>query len=251
MKIVVTLSGGLDSTVLATHFARETLHGRATPDADLDGSTTHHALRAVSFSYGQRHERAELMAARNVAQALGIHHQVLSLNGITNRFDPDSSQLLAANTAEHVPEGHYAEDNMRATVVPGRNLLMIAAATAYASSHGYEAVAMAAHSGDHPIYPDCRPNFLMAAGTATTIGYGIPLLFPFADRTKAEIAALGHTLDAPMHLTWSCYNGGAHHCGRCGTCVERAEAFHLAQVPDPTHYEDPDYFRTVTAGATP
>lgn len=230
MKTVVTLSGGLDSTVLATYLLRKELH----------------ELRTVSFSYGQRHERAELMAARNVASALGVPHAVLSLNGVTGRFDPASSQLLASNPATAVPEGHYAEDNMRATVVPGRNLLMIAAATAYTASHGYTTVAMAAHSGDHPIYPDCRPQFLMAAASATELGYGIPLMFPFADRTKAEIAALGQSIDAPMHLTWSCYNGGAQHCGKCGTCVERAEAFHLAAVPDPTDYADPDYFRTVT-----
>jgi 7-cyano-7-deazaguanine synthase len=235
MKTVVTLSGGLDSSVLATYLLRKELH----------------ELRTVSFSYGQRHERAELMAARNVAGELGIPHAVLSLNGVTGRFDPDSSQLLASNPAHAVPEGHYAEDNMKATVVPGRNLLMIAAATAYASSHGYDSVAMAAHSGDHPIYPDCRPQFLMAAATATALGYGVNLLFPFADRTKAEIAALGATLDAPLGMTWSCYNGQALHCGRCGTCVERAEAFHLAGVPDPTQYEDPDFFRTVTQGATP
>lgn len=234
MKTVVTLSGGLDSTVLAAYLLRKELH----------------EIRTVSFSYGQRHERAELMAARNIAGELGVPHQVLSLNGVTNRYDPASSQLLAANDAEHVPEGHYAEDNMKATVVPGRNLLMIAAATGYAVSHGYEAVAMAAHAGDHPIYPDCRPEFLMAAGTAVQLGYGTHLVFPFADRTKAEIAALGASIDAPMRLTWSCYNGGELHCGRCGTCVERAEAFQLAGIPDPTAYADPDYFWTVTAGAT-
>lgn len=235
MKTVVTLSGGLDSTVLAAYLLNKELH----------------EIRTVSFSYGQRHERAELMAARNVASALGVPHTVLSLNGVTGRYDPASSQLLAANTAEQVPEGHYAEDNMKATVVPGRNLLMVAAATGYAASHGYTAVAMAAHSGDHPIYPDCRPEFLMAAAEATHLGYDVHLIFPFADRTKAEIAALGQTLNAPMELTWSCYNGGALHCGRCGTCVERAEAFHLAGVKDPTAYEDADFFRTVTQEPTP
>jgi 7-cyano-7-deazaguanine synthase len=234
MKTVVTLSGGLDSSVLAAYLLRKELH----------------EIRTISFSYGQRHERAELMAARNVAGALGVPHQVLSLNGVTNQFDPASSQLLAANKATAVPEGHYAEDNMKATVVPGRNLLMVAAATAYAASHGHEVVAMAAHSGDHPVYPDCRPEFLMAAARATELGYGVHLLFPFADRTKAEIAALGAAIDAPLALTWSCYNGRALHCGRCGTCVERAEAFHVAQVPDPTEYEDPHYFRTVTQETT-
>ena len=229
MKTLVTLSGGLDSTVLATYLQAEG-----------------HEVRTISFSYGQRHERPELMAARNVAAALGVPHQVLSLNGITARFDPDSSQLLATNPAAHVPEGHYAEDNMQATVVPGRNLLMIAAATAYAASHRYTTVALAAHAGDHPIYPDCRTSFLNAAASATELGYGIYLLFPFSDRTKTDIATLGATLGAPMDLTWSCYNGGAHHCGRCGTCVERAEAFHQAGVTDPTHHTDPDYWRPVT-----
>lgn len=229
MKIVVTLSGGLDSTVLAAYLKDQG-----------------HELRAVSFSYGQRHERPELMAARNVAGHLDIPHRVLSLNGVLGNINPDSSQLLATNPATRVPEGHYAEDNMKATVVPGRNLLMIAAATAYAASYDCHAVAMAAHAGDHPIYPDCRPDFLMAAGNATALGYSTNLLFPFADQTKTDIVRTGHQLGAPLASTWSCYNGGEHHCGRCGTCVERAEAFHLAQVPDPTRYTDPDYFRTVT-----
>lgn len=231
MKTVVCLSGGLDSTVLATYLLRSELHD----------------LRTVSFSYGQRHERAELMAARNVAGELEVPHQVLSLNGVTNRFDPASSQLLAAHPAPGVPEGHYAEDTMKATVVPGRNLLMIAAATAYAASHGYGNVAMAAHAGDHPVYPDCRPEFLMAAARATELGYGVHVLFPFADRTKTEIAALGATLGAPMGETWSCYNGGTIHCGRCGTCVERYEAFRDAGVSDPTTYADTTLAQQVTS----
>lgn len=231
MRTVVTLSGGLDSTVLATYLKHR----------------EHHELRAVSFSYGQRHERAELMAARNVAAHLDIPHRVLSLTGITSAMDPASSQLLAANPAQAVPEGHYAETTMKATVVPGRNLLMIAAATAYAASYDCTAVAMAAHSGDHPIYPDCRPDFLMAAGAATAAGYDVHLMFPFAEDTKAEIAARGHALGAPMHLTWSCYNGGEIHCGRCGTCVERYEAFRDAQVPDPTRYADTTLAQQVTS----
>lgn len=231
MKTVVCLSGGLDSTVLATYLQRSELHD----------------LRSVSFSYGQRHERPELMAARNVAGELGIPHQVLSLNGVMNGVNAASSQLLAANEAKGVPEGHYAEDTMKATVVPGRNLLMIAAATAYAASWGYNAVAMAAHAGDHPVYPDCRPEFLMAAGKATTLGYNVFLIFPFADRSKTEIVQTGNLLDAPMRLTWSCYNGGAIHCGRCGTCVERYEAFRNAKVTDPTEYADTTLAEQVTS----
>lgn len=230
MKTVVCLSGGLDSTVLATYLQRSELH----------------ELRSVSFSYGQRHERAELMAARNVAGHLGIPHKVLSLNGIMNAVNPESSALLAASSAPGVPEGHYAEDNMRATVVPGRNLLMIAAATAYAKSWNYAAVAMAAHAGDHPVYPDCRPDFLMAAGKTTALGYGVYVIFPFADQTKTQIVETGIRHDAPLHLTWSCYNGGEIHCGRCGTCVERYEAFRDAQVPDPTQYADTTLAEQVT-----
>jgi len=232
-RIVVCLSGGLDSTVLAAYLQA---HG--------------HDVRAVAYSYGQRHERPELFAARNVATHLGIPLDVLSLHGVTSRMNPASSQLLAANPAPHVPEGHYAEDTMRATVVPGRNLLMIAAATAYAASHDATAVALAAHGGDHPVYPDCRPPFLLAASEAMRAGYNINLLFPFAEDTKADIAARAHALDVPIGKTWSCYNGAALHCGRCGTCVERAEAFHLAGVPDPTHYADPDFWRTVTTQPT-
>lgn len=231
MKTVVCLSGGLDSSVLATYLQRSELHD----------------LRSVSFSYGQRHERAELMAARNVAGYLDIPHKVLSLNGVMNAVNPDSSQLLASNPAPGVPEGHYAEDTMRATVVPGRNLLMIAAATAYAKSWDCAAVAMAAHAGDHPVYPDCRPEFLMAAGKATALGYGVYVIFPFADQTKTQIVETGHQLGAPMDLTWSCYNGGEIHCGRCGTCVERYEAFRDAGVPDPTAYADTTLAQQVTA----
>lgn len=231
MKTVVCLSGGLDSTVLATYLKRSELHD----------------LRSVSFSYGQRHERPELMAARNVAGELGIPHQVLSLNGVMNGVNAASSQLLAANEATGVPEGHYAEDTMKATVVPGRNLLMIAAATAYAASWDCQAVAMAAHAGDHPVYPDCRPEFLMAAGKATTLGYNVFLIFPFADVTKTDIVETGDRLDAPMRLTWSCYNGGAIHCGRCGTCVERYEAFRDAGVTDPTEYADTTLAQQVTS----
>lgn len=230
MKTVVCLSGGLDSTVLATYLQRSELH----------------ELRSVSFSYGQRHERAELMAARNVAGHLGIPHKVLSLNGIMNAVNPDSSALLASNPATGVPEGHYAEDTMKATVVPGRNLLMIAAATAYAQSWGCTAVAMAAHAGDHPVYPDCRPEFLMAAGSATTLGYNVFVIFPFADVTKTDIVETGARLDAPMDLTWSCYNGGEIHCGRCGTCVERYEAFRDAGITDPTEYADTTLAEQVT-----
>jgi 7-cyano-7-deazaguanine synthase len=230
MKTVVSLSGGLDSTVLAAYLLN-----------------TGHDVRAVSFTYGQRHARAELAAATAVAEHLSIPHAILSLEGITSQMDPASSQLLVANPAQSVPEGHYAAATMAATVVPGRNLLMIAAAAAYAASHGADAVALAAHAGDHPVYPDCRPPFLMAAGAALALGYDMNLLFPFADRTKTGIVITGAAIKAPMHLTWSCYNGGPQHCGRCGTCVERYEAFRESGFCDPTTYADTTLAQEVTA----
>ena len=106
---------------------------------------------------------------------------------------------------------------------------------------------MAAHAGDHPVYPDCRPEFLMAAGSATNLGYDVHLIFPFADVTKTDIVESGHKLGAPLALTWSCYNGGDIHCGRCGTCVERYEAFRDAGVTDPTEYADTSLAQEVTA----
>lgn len=226
MRITVLLSGGLDSTVLAAKL--------------LDDG---HLVAALSVDYGQRHRR-ELAAARLVAQSLGVAHHVVDLTGVAGVMDPQSSALLGAAT---VPHGHYAADNMAATVVPGRNLVMIAAAAAVASSRGDEAVAIAAHAGDHPIYPDCRSEFLDAAQAAVALGCpGLDVLYPFANASKADIVATGDDLGAPMELTWSCYEGGELHCGRCGTCVERAEAFVLAGVDDPTLYADRAFFREVT-----
>jgi 7-cyano-7-deazaguanine synthase len=226
VRTTVLLSGGLDSAVLAARLVKA---------GDLVG--------AVSFDYGQRHRR-ELAAAAAVADALGIGHQVVDLGGVAAAMDPASSALLGSAA---VPHGHYADDNMAVTVVPGRNLLMIAAAAAVASSRGDEAVAIAAHAGDHPVYPDCRSEFLDAAQAAVALGTPpLEVVYPFAHVTKADIVAEGARLGVPFALTWSCYEGGTVHCGRCGTCVERAEAFDVAGVEDPTEYADAAYAREVT-----
>lgn len=227
MRTTVLLSGGLDSTVLAAKLVDDC-----------------HVVTGVSAYYGQRHRR-ELAAAAAVAEALGITHRVVDLTGVTGQMNPDASVLLGTAS---MPHGHYSDETMAQTIVPGRNLLLIAAAAALAASNGDSAVAIAAHAGDHPVYPDCRSDFLDAAAAAVATGTPtVEVLSPFAHQEKADIVTLGARLKAPMHLTWSCYEGGDQHCGRCGTCVERAEAFSLAAVPDPTEYADPDYARQVTA----
>lgn len=138
-----------------------------------------------------------------------------------------------------VPEGHYTEETMKVTVVPNRNMILLAVAGAWAISLKAEYVAYAAHVGDHAIYPDCRKEFAdrIAEVLETADWHSVKLMRPFLNRTKADIAALGHELKVPYELTWSCYKGGEKHCGKCGTCVERKEAFALANVPDPTEYE--------------
>jgi 7-cyano-7-deazaguanine synthase len=145
-----------------------------------------------------------------------------------------------------VPHGHYAAETMRATVVPNRNLIMLAVAGGIAAAEDAELVATGVHAGDHPIYPDCRPEFIHAASRAIQLGtsgvgsHELVVYAPFVGITKADICALGDTLDVPWKATWSCYEGAALHCGSCGTCVERREAFMLADVTDPTVYVNTD-----------
>lgn len=226
-RTTVLLSGGLDSTVLAAKLADDC-----------------HAVTGVSVDYGQRHRLVEIQAAAAVAERLGMRHQVVDLTGVTRLMDPASSVLLGSAA---MPHGHYSDETMAATVVPGRNLLFLAAAAAVAAANGDSAVAIAAHAGDHPVYPDCRSEFLDAAAAAVAAGTPtVEVLYPFAHLNKSDIVAAGARLGAPMELTWSCYEGQAVHCGRCGTCVERAEAFALAGVPDPTVYADQEYAAAVT-----
>lgn len=216
MTNFVLLSGGLDSTA-ALSLIRLSEVG------------------AISINYGQRHRR-ELQAAAAVAGHYSIEHRILDLRGLLH-----GSALLGET---EVPEGHYAEKSMAATVVQGRNLLFTAAAIASMTTG--DTLTVGVHAGDHPIYPDCRPGFWRGIAELGTY-YGVAIAAPFVDLTKAEVVQLAAQADAPLELTWSCYEGGRIHCGRCGTCVERAEAFHLAGVEDPTEYADADYWRAVTA----
>ncbi len=229
MKTIVICSGGLDSVSLAHMVAQ---------DHDLTG--------LISFDYGQRH-RKELDYAAACAARLGVRHDIIDLR-------PVGAVLTGSALTDDldVPDGHYAEDTMRVTVVPNRNAIMLSVAFGAAAARGADAVATAVHGGDHFIYPDCRPAFTQAFEAMqkqALDGYAdVSLFTPFVHRSKADIVTEGARCGTPFAETWSCYKGGAVHCGRCGTCVERREAFHLAGIPDPTVYDDPEFWRAVTAG---
>lgn len=201
----------------------------------LHWARAHHDVRAaLSFDYGAKHNHREIPFATGQAAKLGVPHRVIPLDFIGQLF---ASDLL--KSGGDIPEGHYAADNMKRTVVPFRNGIMLAAAAGFAESAGAEALVIAAHTGDHTIYPDCREDFMSAMGDAMRLGTsaGIQLLRPFIALTKGQIAATGAKLGVDFAQTWSCYKGRAIHCGKCGTCVERREAFQLAGVADPTVYE--------------
>ncbi len=216
-KAVALISGGMDSAVLAYELRDQG-----------------YAVEGLGVNYGQRH-RKELEAAQALAAHMGITHEVVDLSTLRSLI---SASALTGDAP--VPHGHYAEESMKITVVPNRNMIMLAVAAGVAASRGAQAIATAVHAGDHFIYPDCRPQFVDAMRTALWRGmeglWHVELLTPFLMATKADIAKRGHDLGVPFELTWSCYEGGEHHCGRCGTCVERREAFVVAGVVDPTVY---------------
>lgn len=217
MKTIVLLSGGMDSaTALRWALAR------------------HEVVGALSFRYGAKHNHRELPMAALQCAAAGVPHRVIDLSFIGETF---SSSLL--ESGGDIPDGHYAEENMKSTVVPFRNGIMLAIAAGYAESRSAETLVIAAHSGDHAIYPDCRETFLEPMASAIREGtYAhIEILRPFVAMDKAAIAREGAALGVDFSLTWSCYKGRDLHCGTCGTCVERREAFQLAGLADPTAYE--------------
>jgi 7-cyano-7-deazaguanine synthase len=193
----------------------------------------HEVAGAVSFDYGSKHNHREIPCAAWQCRHLQIPHQVIALDFMPALF---ASALLKSGGA--IPDGHYEEETMKQTVVPFRNGIMLAIAAGYAESIGAGGLVIAAHAGDHAIYPDCREAFMRAMAEAMRLGTyaGIELLRPFIAMTKAQIAARGRELGVDFSHTWSCYKGGEIHCGACGTCVERREAFLHARVPDPTVY---------------
>lgn len=189
---------------------------------------------AISFDYGGNHNAKEIPFARYHCERLGIRHLVIPLDFMGLYF---RSSLLSG--AEAIPEGHYDSENMKSTVVPFRNGIMLAVATGIAESNDLQYVMMANHGGDHAIYPDCRRDFVEAFDKAAQAGTynGVRLFSPYCDLTKGQIAARGRDLGIDYAQTWSCYKGGDKHCGCCGTCTERREALAEAGIPDPTDYE--------------
>jgi 7-cyano-7-deazaguanine synthase len=198
-----------------------------------EAAQTGTARLAVSIDYGQRHVR-EIAAAVVVAVHYGVELVALDLTGWGSRLT--GSALTDPNV--EVPHGHYADESMRATVVPNRNATLLSAAAGVAQARGCDRVLTAVHAGDHPIYPDCRPEFIAAIARATELATdgAVTIAAPFTHQTKTDIARLAGKLGVPIALTWSCYEGGDAHCGQCGTCIERREALRDAGVPDPTAY---------------
>ncbi len=190
-------------------------------------------VSALTFDYGSKHNERELHAANEIARRLHVPHSVIRLPFVNELFKSD---LL--KSGGEIPEGHYEDLSMRSTVVPFRNGIILSIAAGYAESIGAKAVLYAAHAGDHAIYPDCRPEFLKAMAHAASSGtyLGVEIKDPFIQKSKKEIVLAGKELGVPFEITYSCYKGGELHCGKCGTCVERKEAFELAGIPDPTKY---------------
>ena len=213
MKAVLIYSGGLDSTTLL-YDCKDSIQ------------------LAVSFDYGSRHNAREIAFAAEHCQNLAIRHLVIPLDFIGTYF---RSSLLKGGEA--IPEGNYDDENMRSTVVLFRNGIMLAIATGLAESNGLDAVLLANHSGDHAIYPDCRPSFIDAMDAAAQAGTynGVRIVSPYCHLSKRDIALRGRELGVDFSRTYSCYQGGEKHCGRCGTCRERKEAL---DGFDPTEYED-------------
>ncbi len=224
MKTIVICSGGLDSVSLAHKVAVD-----------------HTLMRLVSFDYGQRH-RKEVEFAADCARNLGVPHDIIDITGI-------GATLTGSALTDDidVPDGHYAEETMKATVVPNRNAIMLSIAFGIAAANKADAVATAVHGGDHFIYPDCRPDFINAFETMQAHaldGYAnVKMYTPYVNGSKADIVTDGVKYNTPFGDTWSCYKGGDVHCGRCGTCVERREAFDIAGVVDPTEYADTEFWR--------
>ena len=212
---LIVVSGGMDSTTMLYEYREE-------------------IALAVTFDYGANHGPKEIPLAKMHCERLGIEHIVIKMDFMKDYFE---SSLLSGSEA--IPEGHYADENMRSTVVPFRNGIMLAIACGLAESRGLKRLMIANHAGDHAIYPDCREGFVKAMSMATQEGTydHISIYAPYTNLTKGEIARHGKALGLNYAETWSCYKGGEKHCGKCGTCVERREALAEAGIEDTTIYE--------------
>jgi len=217
MKTLAILSGGMDSTTMVYDL--------------LDKGDV---VRCLSFNYGQRHKR-ELDLASKTCEKLKLEHNIVDISNI-HKFVM-SANALTGNA--EVPEGHYEEEIMKKTVVPYRNGIMLMIAAGTASTLNFDRVAYGAHSGDHAIYPDCRPEFISAMCKVMEIGdyKSIKLFTPYKNVDKGDIVNIGKKLSVDYSLTHTCYKGGEKACGKCGSCVERLEAFAKAEIKDPILYE--------------
>lgn len=212
---LIIVSGGMDSITMLHEYAEE-------------------IALAVTFDYGANHAQREIPMAELHCQRLGIRHIIIPLAFMSQYFE---SSLLSG--ADAIPEGHYEDENMKSTVVPFRNGIMLSIACGIAESNGLKRVMIANHGGDHAIYPDCRKEFIDAMSQAMQFGTyeHITIDAPYTTITKTDIARHGKALGLDYTETWSCYKGGKKHCGKCGTCVERKEALRDAGIEDHTEYE--------------
>ena len=212
---IIIVSGGMDSITMLHDFKDRIALG-------------------ISFDYGSNHNAREIPFAKMHCERLGIKHITIPLSFMKEHF---KSSLLSG--ADAIPEGHYEDENMKSTVVPFRNGIMLAIAAGVAESNGLDHIMIANHSGDHAIYPDCRQAFITSMSSATEAGTynGVNILAPYTNITKGQIAERGKALGLDYTETWSCYKGGEKHCGKCGTCVERKEALQYAGIEDHTEYE--------------
>lgn len=221
---VVLLSGGMDSTTALALAVQEDVFSK---------------VLAISFDYGQRHRTQELSASRNIARHFGVERVLVDLTDLGNLL---AGSALTEREVD-VPDGHYTDETMKVTVVPNRNAIMLSIAFGIARARGATKVWAGIHSGDHAIYPDCREEFAQSFRTTMILAnidlepsQRIYLATPFIHMTKQQIVERGSWLGVPYELTYSCYKGETYHCGTCGTCVERKEAFELAKIGDPTDY---------------
>jgi len=215
-KVVVIYSGGMDSYTVLNKAIR-----------------SGYDVYALSFNYGQRHVK-ELEVAANVCAKLDVHHKVVDISAI--------NQLIGGSSLTddiEVPEGHYEEESMKSTVVPNRNMILLSLAVGYAVSLEANKVFYGAHSGDHAIYPDCRPEFVKKMDDVCRIANyeAVEIVCPYLNNSKIEILTDGLNMGLDYSNTWTCYNGREHACGKCGACQERLEAFSLNNANDPLSYE--------------
>lgn len=217
MRTAVVYSGGLDSTTLLYHLRDEG-----------------HEISALTINYGQRHCR-ELASAEKICRLTDIPHATIELPSLAQVFGSNS----LSDSAQDVPEGTYTPESMQQTTVPNRNMILLSIALGWAISNNHQAVAFGAHSGEYTPYPDCRSEFADAMNQVAGIcdWNSLQVLAPFVSWNKADIVRRGVELNVPFELTWTCYLGEEKHCGRCGTCLDRREAFRKSDIPDPTAYE--------------